>query len=319
MNKTKVLIVGAGSIGALKPSEFDSPESKYIYTHAHACYSHPSIELVGIVDKDCEKALIAANKWNTKDFNNIEEFYFRGGEPEIVIVAVDTAHHVKVIKELIQYGPKVIICEKPFTPSYDDAEHISKICGAMGIKLIINYNRTWVPELQKLSEALAAGIYGEVYNFTLRYSHGLKRDGCHALHWCLQTFGEVGIYQSCDNKYLGVGVDLNDVNPHFFFEAERCPVVSFIPIGHAYSTYNADIYTEKGRIELLNNWKTIRVHDLIKSTYGDYPATGLGFVDEETQLDQALTYLLDNALEVLAGRKEISIQPALEVHKILSS
>ena len=42
-------------------------------------------------------------------------------------------------------------------------------------------------------------------------------------------------------------------------------------------------------------------------------------MDETTQLDQALTYLLDNALEVLEGKKEIPIAPALEVLKILGA
>jgi len=80
MTKYKALICGAGSIGALKPDEFDSPESKQIYTHAHACYSHPNIDLVGIVDQDFEKASKAGTKWNTTAYGSINEFKY---DPDI--------------------------------------------------------------------------------------------------------------------------------------------------------------------------------------------------------------------------------------------
>lgn len=318
MNKTKVLIIGAGSIGALKPSEFDSPESKQIYTHAHACYSHPNVELVGIMDVDEQKAIKAATKWNTYYYSSLNEFKLLNTyhkEIDIVIVAVNTQYHVSVIEELIPYKPKTIICEKPFTTNYAGAKAISEKCKQAGIKLIINYNRQWVPELQKLSETLKTGVYGEVYNFTLRYSRGLLREASHALNWCLQTFGDAENYQFHGNNLAFDSPMKGDASALITFETKCCPSISFIPIGGSYSTYNADIYTEKGRIELLNNWKTIRVHDLVKSTYGDYPATGLGFVDEETQLDQALTYLLDYAIK---EDSETVDATALEVLKLLN-
>lgn len=319
--KYKALIIGAGSIGALKPDEFDSPESKQIYTHAHACYSHPNIDLVGIVDHDMDKAEQAANKWNTIPFDSIKIFYnsflelYKGASPDIVIVATNTNTHYDIIHQLIPYKPKVIICEKPFCSNLEQAHNISELCKDAGINLIVNYTRTFVPELKELSNDLKAGKYGEIYNFTLRYSRGLMREACHAFYWCLQTFG--GLPWEPDWHWSLFDSPMKgDQSPWMDFETKLCNAVSFIPIGSAYSTYNADIYTEKGRIELLNNWKTIRFHELAKSTYGDYKATGLLFEDKQTQLDQALTFLLDHAIKNIDSDLPVDTY-ALDVHKHL--
>lgn len=314
MKKYKTLIIGAGSIGALKPNEFDSPESKQIYTHAHACYSHPAIDLIGIIDKDFEKAKKAGTKWNTKAFESITHFHICLNHADIVIVAVNTEFHYDIIHQIIPHKPKVIICEKPFCSNYEQAERINKICEQADINLIINYTRSFVPELKQLSNDLKTGKYGEVYNFTLRYSRGLMREACHAFYWCLQSFDvlpwELDIYWCQEDSPMK-----GDVSAWMNFETKLCSTIAFIPIGPAYSTYNADIYTEKGRIELLNNWKTIRFHENINSTYGDYQATGLMFIDKQTQLDQALSFLLDYAIKNI-DNPVIDVQ-ALEVHKHL--
>lgn len=315
MKKYKALIIGAGSIGALKPDNFDSPESKQIYTHAHACYNHPLIDLVSIVDIDAEKAEKAAKKWNT-NWNNTLSLEMLKDEPDIVIIATNTDTHYNIIHQLISYGClKVIICEKPFCSNYEQAKTIGQLCADAGIKLVINYQRSFVPELKQLSKDLKNGIYGDIYNFTLRYSRGLLREASHAFFWCLQTFG--GVEFLSKEKYYEDSPIKGDFTEWVSFSSELCSSLSLLPHGSAYSTYNADIYTEKGRIELLENWKYIRFHELRKSTYGDYKATGLMFEDKTTQLDQALTFLLDHVIDIINDKADDNWKEALEVHKHL--
>lgn len=313
MKKYKVLIIGAGSIGALKSNEFDSPESKQIYTHAHACYSHPWIDLIGIIDLDAEKAEKAGNKWNTYWAKKSQCILMRE-KPDIVIVATNTDTHYDIIHQLISYQPKVIICEKPFCSNLKQAHIISQICKDASINLIINYTREFVPELKTLSNDLKNGFYGKIYNFTLRYSRGLLREASHAFYWCLQSFGNIfSIMEYGKNQDSLIKGDYSSFK---IMTSDLCYKITFIPVGSAYSTYNADIYTEKGRIELLNNWKTIRFHELVKSSYGDYKATGLMFEDKQTQLDQALYFLLDYA--ILITDIDLSVDNyALQVHEHL--
>ena len=317
--KNRTLIIGAGSIGATKPDEFDSPTGTNMYTHAHACYSHPDIELVGIVDVDYVKAAKAAMKWNTQEYNSVSDFGMCGRIADIIIVCVPTEHHFQVINNILKmkHLPRLIVCEKPFTDDYDKAKEISKRCKELKVNLVINYTRSFVPELNKLSKDLREGEYGEVYNFTLRYSRGFKREASHAFHWCLNAFGSINISHT-DIGHINDSPMKGDFSTFLYGVTKNCilPSISFIPIGDAYSTYNADIYTEKGRIELLNNWKTIRKHELVNSSYGAYPCTGLLFEDTETGLDRALTNLLDYCIEYL--NKDIPFdENTLFIHKLL--
>ena len=139
------------------------------------------------------------------------------------------------------------------------------------------------------------------------------REACHAFYWCLQTFGNIA--SIIEYGHINDSPTKGDYSSFKMCTSDLCHKITFIPIGHAYSTYNADIYTEKGRIELLNNWKTIRFHENMKSTYGDYQATGLMFTDKQTQLDQALSFLLDHAIKNI-DNPSIDTH-ALEVHKHL--
>jgi len=48
----KVIIIGSGSIGALKEARYDDINSKSILTHANAVYRHSKYKLIGIIDQD---------------------------------------------------------------------------------------------------------------------------------------------------------------------------------------------------------------------------------------------------------------------------
>lgn len=50
MKKYNALIIGAGSIGGLKPEKFDNRKTKNILTVAHAFYKNKRIDLKGFVD-----------------------------------------------------------------------------------------------------------------------------------------------------------------------------------------------------------------------------------------------------------------------------
>jgi predicted dehydrogenase len=95
MSKYKAVIIGAGSIGALKPDHLDSPHTANILTMAHAFHSHPEIELVGIIDKDIGVAEKAAKKWQCAPFHVINSFSF---DIDIVAICVDTEQKNLLVK-----------------------------------------------------------------------------------------------------------------------------------------------------------------------------------------------------------------------------
>ena len=68
MKKYKVVIVGAGNIGAL----FDQADSEEILTHAHAFSADSRFALKGFFDADFERAKVAAERWQVTAFQTLD-------------------------------------------------------------------------------------------------------------------------------------------------------------------------------------------------------------------------------------------------------
>ena len=73
MKKYNALIIGAGSIGALKPDKLDNIKSKNILTIAHAFKKNPQINLIGIIDIDKNKAIEAGKSSSSRRQSAAEE------------------------------------------------------------------------------------------------------------------------------------------------------------------------------------------------------------------------------------------------------
>ena len=122
--KYNAIVIGAGSIGALKQKGYDNKNSGNILTHAHAFYSHPDINLLGIVDIDLDKAKKAACKWECQYSNTIDNF--RDDKIDIISVCVSTKFHFNCLENIIKYNPKFVIAEKPFCSNSKEAKKIIK-------------------------------------------------------------------------------------------------------------------------------------------------------------------------------------------------
>ena len=111
-----VLIIGAGSIGALKPNEFDSPTTDNILTHAHAVKAHPQFNLMGIMDTDLQKMMEASNKWDCMGINNFfADVIKKPNKIDVVVIATPTETHFEIYNRINNWNLKAIIIEKPCT------------------------------------------------------------------------------------------------------------------------------------------------------------------------------------------------------------
>lgn len=83
--------------------------------------------------------------------------------------------------ELIQYKPKLVICEKPLCNDYVNAAKIVDIYEAVNIPLLINYTRRFVPELITLKKNYQSGLLGKLVNATITFNRGMIHTGTHAI------------------------------------------------------------------------------------------------------------------------------------------
>lgn len=316
----KGLVIGAGSIGALKDSKYDSPETKEVLTHAHAYYNDPEIELEGIVDSDLGKAHQAGIKWGCTRSQYL--ISYKMDKIDIVSVCTPTSTHHKILKDCIELKPKVVIAEKPFCSNAKEAEEIVELYEKSNINLIINYPRRYVPEIQALSFALNNGDYGNIYSATFHYTRGLRHEMSHGIDLCLMLFVQFQEGELLRSGHRIPDRDKNDPTQAAHLSFNNCPHVFFSPCdGRKYKVFQLEIMTEKGKIILSQHGMYIEFYPAVKEQiWGDFDVLSKDLaMRQKTQLDKSLVYLMQHAVDICNG-VDIFLscpQDAIKVHGII--
>lgn len=315
-----VMIIGAGSIGALKENKYDSKKTRNILTHAHAVTKHRKTNLVGIVESNIEKLDKAIKKWDTSGFTSIECAKKIIPEIDIAIIATPTKIHHETIIELKKfYSPKAIILEKPVGQNYVQCSEIIK--NAKEIPTIIHYNRRFDTVTQNIAKDIRNGVYGAVYNAICRYDRGLHRDGSHGIDFF--------------NFCFGTCIDAKNINPELYITDyseydktvsaaliyENCPLALMLPSdGRKYSIFDIEIYTEKAKIRFHDHGTKISINSAKKEKiFGNYMSMSDKAVTFKTNLHKSMLNLLEHAIEVAKGGINISpFSNALNVQMIIN-
>lgn len=314
------VIIGAGSIGAMKDDKFDYVGGENILTHAHAAYNNPKINLIGIVDINREQRDKAAKKWGAKGYRNIVQVEEK---VDIVIVASPTETHYEILEDIIKYQPRLVIAEKPFCDNYTEAKKIEKLYDKMSIPILVNYTRRFDETIKNLQILLndEHNFLGSIYNCRLLYNRGMKRDGCHFIDFINYFFGEFVLGVVLPSPPIIDYTIAYDPTYAVYMNYTKCPTIVMFPVdGREYSVFEIDIIGQKGRFILSDHGKII-YYQLIEdeTTYGDYKALSEKKIKFNTGLSSALENVLKNAVEYLEkGTKLIcNKHDAIEVHKVL--
>jgi len=337
----KVAIVGAGSIGALKPPGIDEPDGVNILTHAHAVFHHPKTKLVAVVDTNLAKADEAAEKWNVDPlnaFSGIDEMMNRIGEcPDIIICATPTKTHYEMLSKILNLSPKLIIAEKPFCSSFDEANNIHSqsfakgIDGQRRIPVMVDYIRRFATGYSNFKIMINSGAFGKALNCRVLYTRGLVHEGSHAIdlmHWffgtCIDSYIELRDVSVPKERYI-VDRDGNDPSVYASFEFEKCRDVVFQPCdGRKYGIFEIDICFEKNRFRFIDNGLFLEVYPITEMNEWGQKSLSYKLTEvlrRETQLQFALYNLICAAVNFLDsnGKTDLlcDIYDAIEVHKIL--
>jgi predicted dehydrogenase len=317
----KALVIGAGSIGALKNDRYDSPTTESILTHAHAYYNNPDIELVGIIDVDINKAKQASCRWNCHYGQHL--ISYKMDNIDIISVCTPTETHYKILKECIQLKPKVVIAEKPFCENLERAKEIAELYVKEGIELLINYPRRYVPEIQNLSFALNSGEYGEIYSATFHYTRGLRHEMCHGIDLCDMLFGDFEYGKLLQSYFKIIDRDERDPTYAAYLSFNRCHHVFFSPCdGRKYKVFQLEIMTEKGKIILSSHGMYIEFYPaVVEEIWGGFNVLSKDLaMRQKTQLDKSLVHIMIEAVSLcndLNPTKSCNEANAIRVHEII--
>ena len=176
MPKLKAAIVGAGRIGAF----FDTPQSKYILTHAHAYFAHPKFEIAAFADINFRKAKKAALIWGGRAYQNIDDL-FRQEDIDVVSVCVPDGEHFSTLCNLKTKNFIGGVLEKPLTDSLPDSEHLLADPFFRRRKFLVNYHRRYISEFQAIKRKIDSGEYGKFIAGSGYYGKGLLHNASHLL------------------------------------------------------------------------------------------------------------------------------------------
>jgi len=320
MMKYNAIVIGAGSIGGLKPNAFDHPGSKNIITHAHAFYNNNQTKLTTIVDKNIKKAKEAAERWSCNFDNKITDLI--GRKNDIVSVCTPTETHHEVLYEVVNFlKPKIVIAEKPFCKNTKSAKHIIDMYAAKKIPLIINYPRRFLPSFKEIKQIFNLDKI-ICYSATFYYTRGLSHEGSHAIDLCNFLFGNF-----IDCQRLGGGVadrDKNDPNIHAILKFQKCPFV-FLTGGDGkhYKAFQLEVFTNIGKIVFSYHGTYIDFYGRKKeAVWGNFEVLSSNLSKRfETDLNNSLKYTIEEAVRITDSKEYFDPMKytynAIMVHEII--
>lgn len=174
----RVAIVGCGKIGALFEVE---PKREKPASHAGAVWANKKTALVALVDTNA-KNLTAARKLfpDTTGYNSLSEC-LKLERPDIVVIATPASARLAPIRECIQSGVLMIVCEKPFANSVREAKQIQALVATSGATFVLNYQRRFSPLYMRPRTDIKKGKLGRIQQVTGYYSNGLYSNGGHTI------------------------------------------------------------------------------------------------------------------------------------------
>jgi predicted dehydrogenase len=90
-----------------------------------------------------------------------------------VIIATPPAYHYQNLTDWLECDIP-ILCEKPFTETYEEAVKIQLIANKKNVPILINNNRRYAPSMKGVKSAIENGTIGEIKS--IQYYEGSKFD-----------------------------------------------------------------------------------------------------------------------------------------------
>lgn len=147
MQRIPVAVVGAGAFGQ---------------RHARVYAALPEAELVGVADRQPERARQIAAEFNCEAWMDLEALR---GRVEAASLAVPTQLHAPVGVELLQLGIDVLV-EKPLAPDHEAAASLVAAAERAGRVLQVGHLERFNPVVEAALEAATLPLFFEVHRLS---------------------------------------------------------------------------------------------------------------------------------------------------------
>jgi predicted dehydrogenase len=153
----RVGVVGVGALGQ---------------HHARVYAELPEAELVGVFDRDPDRASAAVARFGGRAFPDLEAL---AAEAEAVSVAVPTVDHHGIARRLLERGRHVLV-EKPITTTLEEADDLVALAAAGNLRLQVGHVERFNPALEILRSSVAQPRFVEAHRLGAFSSRSLDID-----------------------------------------------------------------------------------------------------------------------------------------------
>ena len=124
-------------------------------------------DLVAVADTDLDRA----RESGATAFASLEAM-LEAARPDILDIATPPPSHAAAILLAIEAGVPLVVCQKPFCTSPDEAGAVTARAAAAGTKLVIHENFRFQPWYRRMRAAAEAGEIGDPLQVTFRLRTG---------------------------------------------------------------------------------------------------------------------------------------------------
>jgi predicted dehydrogenase/nucleoside-diphosphate-sugar epimerase len=143
--------------------------------HINFAKDYPGIEIVGVVDKDLEKAKQCAAKYGIgKTFSTIKDLV-NEDKPDVIHIITPPPTHYSLAKEAIEKKCHVLI-EKPMALNGHEARELYTLAEEQGVKLCTMHNHFYDPCMAKARDLIDKGQVGNIINVESYYGLNTRID-----------------------------------------------------------------------------------------------------------------------------------------------
>jgi predicted dehydrogenase len=258
----RVGIIGCGNIGSRLDES--SPAGQPVQTHAKAYKSNESFELVALMDSDLSRAKDAQRIWETPiATDDINEFLAQ--RLDVVSLCTPVEVQFDLLTQILASGTKVIFCEKPVGRSEEETQAVIDLMKKYSAGALVNFIRRFDSELRHLKLEIDSRRLGIPQKILCSYGKGLLNNGSHVLDLLSFYFGAASRARSlgrvADDRSEGVDPTLSAV---LFFGGHRNFPVYLTGQDHRnYSTFEMDLFFDKGRVRILDSGRVIEFYEIV--------------------------------------------------------
>ena len=258
----KISIIGLGNIGFL----FEKDKNRIInkeYSYSYAISKSQKLSLVSASEKIQHKINMFKKKYpNTKIYQSVIKM-LNNTSPDIVVIATPPEIHLQNFRDISKSKKKpYIICEKPISNNFNNAEKIYKIIKQNKLKCSINFSRRYLKSYRKIKNDIKK--IGNILSVDAHFTGSVLNIGSHIIDAVKFLINEkkISVENICYKYKSSKEENFQYTNlriRNFNFHLKRVYSKNFLD-------FEIVIRGAKGLIKILNNGKQYENYNILKSS-----------------------------------------------------